>query len=60
MPGSPKLRKKLKAWRKAKDYTQQQAADALGVSLGALRDWEQEAKAPRGIALKAVMDALDK
>lgn len=36
----------LRAWREAHGWTQIEAAEALGVSLGAYRDWEQGAKPP--------------
>ncbi len=36
----------LKAWRKTKKLTQEAAAKELGVTIGALRTWEQEIRSP--------------
>ena len=40
--------KTLVAWREQNDYTQQEAADRLGVSRRSLENWEQERAMPQG------------
>ena len=45
----------LVAWRKANDYTQQEAADRLGVSRRSLENWEQERAMPQGSGLSAML-----
>ena len=45
----------LVAWRKANDYTQQEAADRLGVSRRSLENWEQERAMPQGFGLSAML-----
>jgi DNA-binding transcriptional regulator YiaG len=58
MPGSPDIPKLLKAWRKKRGHTQDAAAAELGVPVGTLRDWEQARSTPRGLAAKALLDAI--
>jgi DNA-binding transcriptional regulator YiaG len=58
MPGSPNIPARLKAWRKAKDLTQETAATKLGVNVDTLRGWEQGRHAPRGLALSALLTAI--
>ena len=48
----------LRAWREAHGLTQEQAAEQLGASLGAIRDWEQNRRHPRGMALASLLSAL--
>ena len=45
----------LVAWREANDYTQQEAADRLGVSRRSLENWEQERAMPQGFGLTAML-----
>lgn len=45
----------LVAWREANDYTQQEAADRLGVSRRSLENWEQERAMPQGFGLSAML-----
>ena len=45
----------LVAWREANDYTQQEAADRLGVSRRSLDNWEQERAMPQGFGLSAML-----
>ena len=42
-----KFAKTLVAWREENDYTQQEAADKLGVSRRSLENWEQERAMPQ-------------
>jgi DNA-binding transcriptional regulator YiaG len=50
-----KFAKTLLAWREQNDYTQQEAADRLGVSRRSLENWEQERATPQGFGLKAML-----
>ncbi len=45
----------LVAWREANDYTQQEAADRLGVSRRSLENWEQERAMAHGFVLIAML-----
>ena len=58
MSGSPNIPHKLRAWRKKRGLTQDAAAAELGVPLGTLRDWEQGRSEPRGLAARALADAI--
>ena len=57
MPTLP-ISQQLKAWRTAKNLTQRQAAEHLGVSCRTLQEWEQAHRQPRGLALKALQESL--
>ena len=50
--------KTLGAWREQNDYTQQEAADRLGVSRRSLENWEQERAMPQGFGLKAMLKVI--
>ena len=50
--------KTLVAWREQNDYTQQEAADRLGVSRRSLENWEQERAMPQGFGLKAMLAVI--
>lgn len=50
--------KTLVAWREQNDFTQQEAADQLGVSRRSLENWEQERAMPQGFGLKAMLAAI--
>lgn len=50
--------KTLVAWRERNDYTQQDAADRLGVSRRSLENWEQERAMPQGFGLKAILPLI--
>ena len=50
--------KTLVAWRKQNDYTQQEAADQLGVSRRSLENWEQERAMPQGFGLVAMLTLI--
>ena len=50
--------KTLVAWREQNDYTQQEAADRLGVSRRSLENWEQERAMPQGFGLKAILPLI--
>ena len=48
----------LVAWRERNDYTQQEAADRLGVSKRSLENWEQERAMPQGFGLTAMVAVI--
>ena len=50
--------KTLVAWREQNDYTQQEAADRLGVSRRSLENWEQERAMPQGFGLKSMLKLI--
>ena len=50
--------KTLVAWREQNDYTQQEAADRLGVSRRSLENWEQERAMPQGFGLAAMLKVI--
>ena len=50
--------KTLVAWRERNDYTQQDAADKLGVSRRSLENWEQERAMPQGFGLRAILPLI--
>lgn len=50
-----KFARKLKEWRDENEYTQQEAADKLGVSRRSLENWEQERAMPQGFGLGAML-----
>ena len=47
--------KTLIAWREQNEFTQQEAADQLGVSRRSLENWEQERAMPQGFGLSAML-----
>ena len=53
-----KFAKTLVAWREENDYTQQEAADRLGVSRRSLENWEQERAKPQGFGLSAMLKII--
>ena len=53
-----KFAKTLVAWREQNDYTQQEAADKLGVSRRSLENWEQERAMPQGFGLAAMLKII--
>jgi DNA-binding transcriptional regulator YiaG len=54
------LGKQLKEWRGKKKLTQAAAATRLGVSLRTFQEWEQGRMAPRGFALSALMERIER
>lgn len=50
--------KTLVAWRERNNYTQQEAADKLGVSRRSLENWEQERAMPQGFGLNAMLNMI--
>ncbi len=50
--------KTLVAWREQNNYTQQEAADRLGVSRRSLENWEQERAIPQGFGLAAMLKVI--
>ncbi len=50
--------KRIKEARKALNASQAIFSQFLGVSIGAVRDWEQGAKSPRGIACRIIDEIL--
>ena len=55
-----KFAQTLKVWREQNDYTQQEAADQLGVSRRSLENWEQERAMPQGFGLSAMLQVIRK
>ena len=53
-----KFARKLKEWREESGYTQQEAADRLGVSRRSLENWEQERAMPQGFGLSAMLKVI--
>ena len=53
-----KFAKTLFAWRKQNDYTQQEAADRLGVSRRSLENWEQERAMPQGFGFASMLKVI--
>ncbi|EDY21049.1 transcriptional regulator, XRE family [Chthoniobacter flavus Ellin428] len=53
-----KFKETLVAWRKDNAYTQQEAADRLGVSRRSLENWEQERAMPQGFGLSAMLKII--
>ena len=51
----PSPAKVLIEWREQNDYTQQEAAERLGVSRRSLENWEQERAMPQGFGLTAML-----
>jgi DNA-binding transcriptional regulator YiaG len=47
--------KTLHGWRVQSGYTQQEAADRLGVSRRSLENWEQERARPQGFGFAAML-----
>ena len=45
-------------WREGKGFSQRDAADALGISIKSLQNWEQERSMPQGIGLTILMKLL--
>ncbi len=50
--------KTLVTWRERNDYTQQQAAEQLGVSRRSLENWEQGRAMPQGFGLGAMLQII--
>lgn len=48
----------LRAWRKAKGYTQAQAAEDLGISVRNLMQWEQARQSPSVANITPVLRRL--
>lgn len=57
---SEELKNKLKAAREKLGLTQAQFAERLGVNYQTLIKWEQDRTTPRGLALKAINELLDR
>ena len=54
-----KFARKLRDWREQNDYTQQEAADRLGVSRRSLENWEQKRAMPQGFGLGAMLQIIE-
>lgn len=50
--------KALQDWRESNGYTQQEAADKLGVSRRSLENWEQKRAMPQGFGLQAMIGII--
>ena len=57
---SEALARKLKAAREKHGLSQTQASKAWGIPLHTLTKWEQDQHTPRGFALTAIIEKLDK
>ena len=55
---SKHLARMLQEWRSTKDFSQRDAADALGISIKSLQNWEQERSMPQGIGLAILVKML--
>ena len=53
-----KFAKTLATWREDNGYTQQEAADKLGVSRRSLENWEQKRAMPQGFGLGAILRVI--
>ena len=49
---------KLRKWMAARQFTQAQAAEQLGMNLRTLQDWLQGRHAPGGLALQKLLEIL--
>ena len=52
------FKKALQDWRIANGYTQQEAADKLGVSRRSLENWEQERAMPQGFGFAMMLKVI--
>jgi len=52
------FQKRLQRWRTKMGFTQQQAADHLGISVRTLQNWEIARNMPTGYGLKALLAEL--
>jgi DNA-binding transcriptional regulator YiaG len=50
--------KALQDWRARNNYTQQTAAEQLGVSRRSLENWEQKRAMPQGFGLAAMLKTI--
>lgn len=50
----------IRKWRLKNGLTQWQAADKIGVSINAIRSWEQGRRHPQGLYLSALERAMSK
>jgi DNA-binding transcriptional regulator YiaG len=50
----------LRRWRLRLGFSQREAAELLGVPKRTLQDWEQGRRKPRGFALKALSEKIQK
>jgi len=48
----------IKRWRERKGFTQQEAADHIGISVRTLQNWEIARNMPNGYGLKALLAEL--
>jgi len=52
------FQKTIQRWRVKKGFTQQDAADHLGISVRTLQNWEIARNMPNGYGLKAILRVL--
>jgi len=57
---SKELARKLQAARSKLGLSQSQAAEAWGIPVRTLQEWEQDGATPRGLALTAINQMLDR
>ena len=48
----------IQHWRAAKGYTQQEAADRLGISVRTLQNWEIARNMPKGYGINALLKTI--
>lgn len=53
-----KFARMLQDWRLRKDFSQRDAADALGISKRTLENWEQARATPRGYAIQMLLKLI--
>ena len=53
-----KFARLLQDWRERKGYSQRDAAEALGISIKSLQNWEQERSTPRGYAILMLLKLI--
>ena len=55
-----KFQRTIQRWRVKKGFTQQDAADHLGISIRTLQNWEIARNMPSGYGLKALLAEMKK
>lgn len=53
-----KFARMLQDWRRRKEFSQRDAADALGISKRTLENWEQERATPRGYGILMLLKVI--
>jgi len=53
-----KFARMLQEWRARKDFSQRDAANAIGISKRTLENWEQARATPRGYAIQMLLKLI--